>query len=74
MTDPTFDAWRDNVSQALGRIEANVLTLTVTRKVDDERITKLEDKQSRRDGVVAVLVLIIPLVPFLPDFIKKVFG
>jgi hypothetical protein len=68
-----IDQWRQGVSESLGDIKANIKHLVDSRGKDDERITHLEIKQSRRDGVMAVLVLVLPLIPFLPDFFKKLF-
>ncbi len=64
----TFDPWRDNVSEALGRIEANLTSLVTDYKQGEHRITALEQKQWKRDGVLGAAVL---LLPFLVDPFKK---
>lgn len=69
---PHIDAWRHGVSQDLGEIKANIKYLvdahSTVKTEHDERITNLETKQNKRDGIVAVLVLVFP---FLVDPIKK---
>lgn len=73
MAQDSYDPWRQEVSQALGRIEANVSNLGVRRDDHETRIKSLETKQNKRDGILSLIVLAIPVIPFLPD-IKKFFG
>ena len=84
MTDP-FDPWRHDVSQSLGEIKANIKFLVDSHKQGstdlenlekkhDERITTLEAKQHRRDGVLGVIVLLLPFIPTLVDPLKKFFS
>jgi hypothetical protein len=70
MNDPTFDMWRDSVSQALGRIEANVTNLSRTHGEHEERIAALETKANKWAGVV---VAFLALLPFFADKIKAFF-
>ena len=84
MTD-SFDPWRQDVSQTLGEIKANIKFLVDAHKQGstdlenlekkhNDRITTLEAKQHRRDGVLGVIVLSLPFLPSLFDPLKKLFG
>jgi hypothetical protein len=70
MTDPTFDMWRDSVSQALGRIEANITNLAANRADHEIRITVLETKANKWAGIV---IAVLALLPFFADKIKSFF-
>ena len=75
--EPHIDSWRHGVSQDLGEIKANIKFLVEAhsnvREEHDERIKKLETKQNRRDGIMGVIVLALPFLPFIMDPIKKLF-
>jgi hypothetical protein len=71
MTESPLDTWRQAVSESLGEIKADIRYLVDNRRDDSARITALEIKQNRRDGVIAAALII---VPFLTEPIKKFFG
>ena len=67
---PYMDEWKHDVSQALGRIEANIEQLMSHRESHDTRITIIEARQNKWAGVALAAAAIIP---FFTDKIKSIF-